>query len=560
MNMKKKPLPVGMDLFEKIISNGYYYVDKTLFIKSLIESAGEVNLFTRPRRFGKSLIMSTLKSFFEIGSDPELFNGLAIEQEKELCGQYQGKYPVISISLKGIEGETYESALKKLKFLISTECKRLCFLSESSHIDCDDKALFELLRTRKGNEEEMGYSLATIMRMLHAHYGKKVILLIDEYDVPLDKSSENGYYDRMILFMRTFFGEAFKTNPDLQFAVVTGCLRISKESIFTGINNLYVDSISDYRFNEYFGFTDEDVKTILKDYDLCNAYEEMREWYDGYYFGDTDVYCPWDIINHCKKLLDNPKAEPKAYWNNSSSNAIVRRFIDKADKITRDDIERLVAGEAIEKKITEYLTYSELDESIDNLWSVLYLTGYLTLDRKKEAQNPDFIRLVIPNKEVRAIFIDKIRGWFGGKIRRSYDKMNEMYDALARGDVEKAEKIISSQLRSTISYYDHYENFYHGFMTGLLSANPTWSLRSNREAGLGRSDITLEDEQGEFGIVIEIKQADSIKTLDIKCDEALGQIEEKEYAEPLMDEVDEIWMYGIAFAGKRCRMKGKKVK
>ena len=560
MTTKKKILPIGIDSFERIISSGYYYLDKTMFIKTLLHSAGMVNLFTRPRRFGKTLLLSTLKSFFEIGSDPELFHGLAIQQEKELCEEYQGKFPVINISLKGIEGPTYESAIKKLNILIATECKRLSFLETSDRVNKNDKIIYKELCAQKSEETQLMYSLTVLMRMLHAHYDRKVILLIDEYDVPLDKSNENGYYNEMIGFLRTFFGEAFKTNPDLQFAVVTGCLRISKESIFTGVNNLNVDSISDKRFDEYFGFTDENVKTILKDYNLCDAYEEMREWYDGYHFGDTDVYCPWDVINHCSKLLTDPKAKPQAYWNNTSSNNLVKLFIDKADATTRNDIERLIAGEVIERPLTENLTYAEIDESIDHLWSVLYLTGYLTLDREKEASQPDCARLVIPNKEIQTIFVEKIRKWFQEKVRRSGDKMQEMYRALADGEVQKAEKIITSQLRTTISYYDQNESFYHGFLIGLLSGNPDWIIKSNREAGMGRSDITLEDAEGEFGIVIEIKRAENFQKLEEKCEEALRQIEDRHYAEELMDDVENVWVYGIAFAEKKCRMRVKKIK
>ena len=413
--MATKLLPVGIDDFKMIREQNFYYVDKTYFMKELIYSRGMVNLFTRPRRFGKSLIMSMLKSFFEIGSDPALFHGLAIEQEKKVCEEYQGKYPVVSITLKGVEGSTYEEAIDSLRVLIATECKRLSCLRKSDRVDDDDKEVYELLRTRKSSETELKYSLTTLMRMLRAHYGKQVILLVDEYDVPLDKSNENGYYDKMAAFLTLFFGSAFKTNPDLYFAVLTGCLRISKESIFTGLNNLSVDSISNYRFDEYFGFTDENVRTIMADYGLSDRYEEMREWYDGYHFGDADVYCPWDVINHCKRLLEHPDAVPESYWNNMSSNAIIKVFIDKADNSTREDIERLVAGEAIERPLTENLTYTEVDESIENLWSVLYLTGYLTRDREKKAENPSCVRLVIPNREVRDIFVDKIQRWFGEK-------------------------------------------------------------------------------------------------------------------------------------------------
>ena len=558
--MTTKTLPVGIDEFKTLRVDDYYYLDKTKFISELVRSRGMVNLFTRPRRFGKSLIISMLRCFFEIGSNPELFYGLAIEQDTEVCEKYQGKYPVVSITLKGIAGETYEEAIENLRMLISTECKRLNCLRKSNCVDDDDKEMYELLRTRKSSETELKYSLAILMRMLHAHYGKQVILLIDEYDVPLDKSNEKGYYDRMVGFLRSFFGEAFKTNPDLHFAVLTGCLRISKESIFTGLNNLWVDSISDKRFDEYFGFTENDVQTILADYGLSERYKEIREWFDGYHFGDTDVYCPWDVIGHCKVLLGDPTASPRSYWDNTSSNAFVKLFIDKADNRTRADIEKLIAGEAIERPLTENLTHSEVDKKITNLWSVLYLTGYLTQDREKKAEKPGCVRLVIPNKEVRSIFVNKIQSWFEEKIITSAEALNEMYHALVCGEVEAIERIITSMLRYTISYYDQKEDFYHGFLIGLLSGNEKWDITSNRETGLGRSDIMLKYQDNTFGIVIEIKRADRAAELDDKCAEALQQIEDKRYAEELQKDVGSVWVYGIAFADKSCRMKAKKLK
>lgn len=558
--METKLLPIGMDDFSMIREQNFYYLDKTKFISDLIGARGMINLFTRPRRFGKSLIMSMLKSFFEIGSAPALFHGLAIEQEKELCEEYQGKFPVVSLTLKGVEGRTYEDAINKLRSLISVEYKRLGFLETSDRVNAYDKVIYKELCLQKSDETQLMYSLATLMRMLRAHYGKRVILLIDEYDVPLDRSNENGYYDRMVAFLRSFFGEAFKTNPDLHFAVLTGCLRISKESIFTGINNLKTDGISDYRFDEYFGFTDEDVKTILSDYGLIDQYDEIREWYDGYHFGDTDVYCPWDVINHCDKALAKPGIKPQSYWDNTSSNTLVKLFIDKADRRTRENIEKLIAGEAIEQPITENLTYAEVDKKIENLWSVLYLTGYLTRDREKKAENPDCVRLVIPNKEIRIIFINKIKSWFEERVQQSSDILNEMYRALSCGKAEKAERIISSQLKTTISYHDQKEDFYHGFLIGLLAGNQNWDMKSNREMGTGRSDIMLEEEDGRYGIIIEIKRAKYTKDMEAKCEEALCQIEEKQYAEELMDEVDAVWIYGIAFAEKRCRMRGKKLK
>ena len=414
--MDKKMLPVGLDSFEKIRRLGYYYMDKTLLIQDVLTNRGDVNLFTRPRRFGKTLNMSMLWSFFEIGSDKSLFNGLAISEEKQLCEEYQARHPVVFLSLKGVEGLTYEEAIARLVTLISTECKRLDYLEKAPDVKEDDRKIFRNLMARQPEEDELQDALVTLMRMLHAHYGEQVILLIDEYDVPLDKAHINGYYDQMVAFLRGFFGEAFKTNPDLFFAVVTGCLRISKESIFTGINNLKVDTITDTRYDEYFGFTEADVKKLLADYGMEYALEDMRAWYDGYHFGNADVYCPWDVVNHCDKLLDNPKARPKPYWNNTSSNALVKQFIDMADATTRGEIEQLVAGKTIRKKIVETLTYGELTESIDNLWSVLFLTGYLTVDKNAPEDEDDYTSLVIPNREVREIFIEKIQKWFAEKV------------------------------------------------------------------------------------------------------------------------------------------------
>lgn len=558
--MKNKILPVGYDDFSKIRAQGFYYVDKTEFIGKLIRSRGMVNLFTRPRRFGKSLIMSMLKAFFEIGADPSLFNGLAIEKDREICEEYQGKYPVLSITLKGIEAEDYENTLENLRDLISSECKRLSFLRDSERVDDDDREIFKLLWSRKSGEVELRNSLKTLMRMLHDHYGKEVILLIDEYDVPLDKSYNKGYYDRMIGFMRAFFGEAFKTNSDLEFAVVTGCLRISKESIFTGINNLKIDSISNSRFDEYFGFTDKDVKQILKDYDLCDKYEQIREWYDGYRFGEVDVYCPWDVMYYCDELLALPDAEPQLYWTNTSSNNFIKMFIDQADQQTREDIERLIDGEVIERKLTENLTYAEIGESIENLWSVLYITGYLTKDKAQKSQKRGYVRLVIPNREIKYIFVEKIHKWFEEKVKSSAQELNEMYHAIITGDAETFENIVASQLAYTISYYDRKEDFYHGFLLGLLVGNREWNLKSNREMGLGRSDITLASQTNKFGVVIEIKRTDNVMEMDVKSEEALRQIEEKRYAEEFIKFKNTVWAYGIAFAEKNCHVIAKKLK
>ena len=558
--LMQKPLPVGVDRFEKIIQSGFYYLDKTDFIQQLLASTGEVNLFTRPRRFGKTLMMSMLKAFFEIGSDPKLFAGLKAAENHELCAKHQGRYPVIFLSLKSIGGKTYAEALRRLAELLSVEAQRLSYLLSSEKVPLKDKERLMRLIDADTDEILLQFSLPAIMRMLHAHHEKPVILLIDEYDVPLDKSSQSGYYDSMVEFLRTFIGVAFKTKPDLYFAVVTGCLRISKESIFTGVNNLKADGISDKRFDEFFGFTDTDVRKILADYGLSHAYPQMREWYDGYRFGDTSVYCPWDVVNHCDKLLADPEAQPQAYWNNTSSNDLVKRFIDKADGTTRSDIERLIAGETIEHRLVENLTYAELDERIDHLWSVLYLTGYLTLDQHRKPAHPGFACFVIPNREVREIFIEKIQKWFEEKVENSAETLRTLYQALENGAAEEAERIIRLQLRTTISYYDQYEGFYHGFLLGLLKGNPEWIVLSNREAGMGRSDIQIEREDLETGIIIEIKHAGKEASLDKISGQALAQITAKGYADSLVDDVETIWGYGITFAEKRCCVRARRLK
>ena len=558
--MDRKMLPVGYDNFEEIRKRDFYYLDKTLLIKELLNKVGKVNLFTRPRRFGKTLNMSMLKSFFEIGSEKSLFDGLAISKEKQLCEEYQAKHPVVFISLKSVEGLTYEDAIEMLRTLVAVECGRLDFLLQNPQVKDEDRQVMKALCWRKSTETELKNALVTLMRMLHVHYGEQVILLIDEYDVPLDKAHVNGYYDQMVAFLRGFFGEAFKTNPDLCFAVVTGCLRISKESIFTGINNLKVDTITDKRYDEYFGFTEDDVQKMLDDYGMECAREDMRAWYDGYHFGNADVYCPWDVVNHCDKLLDNPKARPKPYWNNTSSNALVKQFIDMADATTRSEIEQLVAGKTIRKKIVETLTYGELTESIDNLWSVLFLTGYLTVDRNAPKDEDDYTSLVIPNREVREIFIEKIQKWFAEKVVSQKQSMESLCQALESGNAEQVETILNEQLRGTISYYDSYEGFYHGFLLGLLKGKSDWTILSNREAGMGRSDIQIENATGELGMIIETKRAKSRNDMEAQCDAALKQILDREYAEPLIDDgVNEVWSYGIAFFKKKCSVKAVKI-
>ena len=566
MAEQRKRLPVGIDSFETLIHQGCYYLDKTDFVRQLVDWHGAVNLFTRPRRFGKTLIMTMLKAFFEIGTDAALFDGLSVSQDTGLCENWQGKYPVIFLSLKNVEGIAFENAVGMLSMLISNECRRLSYLLKSELVEQSDKDIMRNLLDRRGDEVELKSSLSTLMRMLHAHYGKQVILLIDEYDVPLDKANTNGYYGQMIDFLRGFFGTAFKTNPDLCFAVLTGCLRISKESIFTGLNNLKVDTISDERYDEYFGFTDKDVQKILTDYGLFDAYESMKEWYDGYCFGNADVYCPWDVICHCDRLLENPNRDPQAYWDNTSSNELVKRFIELADTMTRRELEELIAGGCVEKKIVENLTYGELEEDKDHLWSVLYLTGYLTVDKnlaesgENRVQGSDTgngtLRLRIPNREVREIFIGKIQKWFDDEVKGR--TQTELYEELWNCREQSLEQRIRDILYDTISYYDYHENYYHALMAGLL-LNGAYHVKSNAEMGLGRSDIVVEDDRRRRAVIIETKRSDDYDDLEKDCEAALGKIEEKRYGWPYLKKKYQVIAYGISFAEKECRVRGKRL-
>ena len=550
-----KKLPVGVDSFEKLVHDGYYYLDKTGFIRQLADWHGEVNLFTRPRRFGKTLNMSMLKAFFEIGTDKSLFDGLEISREREICAAFQGQYPVLFLSLKEMGGKTFEDAIAALARLISTECQRLSFLLESTKINKFDKEYLEQLIKKKLDIVDMKFAPAQLMRILHTHYGKQVIFLVDEYDVPLDKANSSGFYNEMVDFLRGFFGCAFKTNPDLYFAVVTGCLRISKESIFTGLNNLKVDTISDKRYDEYFGFTDADVRKILEDYGVSGAYDVTREWYDGYHFGSADVYCPWDVVSYCDDLQQKSDAKPKLYWDNTSSNELVKRFIELADVTTRRELEDLITGEFIEKNIVENLTYGELEEDRDHLWSVLYLTGYLTVDKRAEGRN-GLTRLVIPNREVREIFVNKIQKWFGENVIRNYQA--GIYQELWNCQAETLGQRIRDILYDTISYHDYHENYYHALLVGLL-LNGAYLVKSNYEMGAGRSDISIEDERGRRAIIIETKRSKEYEDLERDSEEALKQIQSKEYAWPFRRKKYQVITYGISFEGKECCVKVKQL-
>ncbi len=557
-SMERKKLPVGIDSFEKLRREAFYYVDKTGLIIDLLNNWGEVNLFTRPRRFGKTLNMSMLKSFFEIGADRTLFDGLAISRETALCEAYMGRFPVVFVSLKGVDGLTFEDAYGMLRRILRSEVFRLSFLAESKKVLDKEKAAFERFLNEQDTMDDVQESLKMLSSLLYQHYGQKTILLIDEYDVPLDKAFQHGYYKEMVALIRSLFGQALKTNDYLQFAVLTGCLRVSKESIFTGLNNFKVLSITDSRFDEHFGFTDAEVKTLLDDYNLTAHYGETKEWYDGYRFGSVNVYCPWDVINHVDRLCGEPNAEPQAYWINTSGNDLVRRFVDKADKTTQGEIERLIAGEAIEKAVRLELTYNEIDNSIDNLWSVLFTTGYLTQAGKVERS---VYKLIIPNREVREVFILQIQEWFKETVVHDEKPMQAFCHAFLNGNAEEIQKRLTVILGKMISILDtkakddQKENFYHGLLLGLLRSEPNWLILSNAESGDGFSDILIEPEDPDTGIVIEVKYSPTLAGMESACEAAMNQIKEKRYDERLRNEGREnVTAFGIAFCKKRCRV------
>ena len=561
--MESRKLPVGIENFEEIRTEGFYYVDKTGLIRDLLNNWGKVNLFTRPRRFGKTLNMSMLKTFFEIGSDRTLFDGLAISRETALCEAYMGRFPVVFVSLKGVDGLTFEEAESRFIEIIGSEAERFSFLLESDKLSDNEKEKYRALLKLKNGQYDMGTivltsSLQTLSLLLNKHYDQKTILLIDEYDVPLDKAFQHGYYKEMVALIRSLFGQALKTNDFLQFAVLTGCLRVSKESIFTGLNNFKVLSITDSRFDEHFGFTDAEVKTLLDDYNLTAHYGETKEWYDGYRFGSVDVYCPWDVINHVDRLCGEPNAEPQAYWINTSGNDLVRRFVDKADKTTQGEIERLIAGEAIEKAVRLELTYNEIDNSIDNLWSVLFTTGYLTQAGKVER---GVYKLIIPNREVREVFILQIQEWFKETVVDDEKPMQAFCQAFLDGNAEEIQKRLTVILGKMISILDtkakdeQKENFYHGLLLGLLRSEPNWLILSNAESGDGFSDILIEPEDPDTGIVIEVKYSPTLAGMESVCEAAMTQIKEKRYDERLRNEGREnVTAFGIAFCKKRCRV------
>ena len=563
---EKRKLPAGIEKVEEIRREGFYYVDKTTMIRDLLRKWGKVNLFTRPRRFGKSLNMSMLKAFFEIGCDKTLFDGLAISGEQDLCEKYMGKFPVISVSLKGVNGADYETARALLCSVIGNEAARFRFLLETDRISELEKELYRQLLVTDPNRQGMYAmpdavlmgSLKTLSMLLKEYYKTEVIILIDEYDVPLAKASERGYYESMALLIRNLFEQALKTNDSLYFAVMTGCLRVAKESIFTGLNNLKLLSVTNVRFDEYFGFTDEEVRELLRYYGREDRYEAMREWYDGYRFGNVEVYCPWDVISYCDDLTDDPEAEPRDYWSNTSSNDVIRHFIEKVDHgLTRSEIEALVSGEILTKEIHEDLTYNRLYDSVDHIWSVLFATGYLTQRGKAEGKR---YRLAIPNREIRNIFTEQIMTMFKEAVAKDGESLDAFCAALQKGDAREAERLFTAYLGKTISIRDtsvrkaSKENFYHGILLGILGFKSGWYVRSNEESGEGWSDILVRLENEDTGMIIEIKYAEEGRYA-AACEQALRQIEEKDYTTKLKEEgCSLILKYAVACFRKKCRI------
>lgn len=552
-------LPVGIESFEEIRRNQYYYIDKTKLIEQLFDSLGKVSLFTRPRRFGKTLNMSMLKSFFEIGTDPSLFDGLYISKNQDLCKQHLGQYPVIFLSLKGVEGLSFSEARRRCIQLIKREAERFYVLKDSQRLLDIDKIKYCQLLEMQDRPEEVDIiisSIKTLSDLLYKQYGKKAVILIDEYDVPLDKAFQYGYYREMVHFIRGLLGEVLKTNDSLAFAVLTGCLRVSKESIFTGLNNFKILSITDTRFDEQFGFTDTEVRTLLSDYQMEDRFAEVKEWYDGYHFGNADVYCPWDVVNFVDRAKDDREARPEAYWINTSGNDLVKRFIDKANKTTKSEIERLINGEGIEKELRLELTYEEIDQSIENLWSVLFTTGYLTQSGRNE--NGAY-RLIIPNHEVREVFRLQINEWFKKSIFSNTERLTSFWKAFEEGDTEGVEQYLNRILSNSISVFDtkarkeEKESSYHNLLVGILTGNADWLVKSNVEAGEGFADIIIETDDPDAGIVVELKYTKNVDELKAASQKALDQIRDRRYQEYLLnDDRKYIWLYGIAFCKKRC--------
>ena len=555
-------LPVGIDNFEKIRQNGFYYVDKTSLIEQLFSSWGEVNLFTRPRRFGKTLNMSMLKYFFEIGTDRSLFDGLHISSNEKICSEHMGKYPVIFLSLKNAEGLNFDTAKYQMVELIAREAERFPFLAKDTNLSDRDREKYRVLTAFADGHYQMSDdvlygSLQTFSELLYKHFNQKTVILIDEYDVPLDKAFQHGYYREMVALIRALFGRALKTNEALAFAVLTGCLRVSKESIFTGLNNFKILSITDSRFDEQFGFTDKEVQKLLADYHLEARFSETKEWYDGYRFGNVDVYCPWDVINHIDRIKDDPNARPEAYWINTSGNDLVKRFVDKANRTTRNEIEQLIAGNAIEKMLRLDLTYDEIDNSIENLWSVLFTTGYLTQAGMTE---DGAYRLVIPNREIREVFKMQIQEWFKKSIFSNTEQLTAFWKAFEEGNTDGVEMYLNRIMSNSISVFDiktgegKKEISYHNLLVGILTGNADWLVKSNVEAGEGFADIIVETEDPNAGIIVELKYTKNYDEMEQACKAALDQINDRRYQEYLLnDGRKDITLYGIAFCKKRCK-------
>ncbi len=577
MSKSLKNLPVGVESFEEMRREEFYFVDKTGLIKELLNNRGKVNLFTRPRRFGKTLSMSMMKSFFEIGCDESLFEGLEISYETKLCEEYMGQFPVVSLSLKGVEAFDFQTACRMMARVINEEARRLQFLLESERLtDIDKEAYYGLLK-KDMDIDTLSCSIREFTEVLHKHYGKRVIVLIDEYDVPLAKANEYGYYDEMVMLVRSLFGAALKTNDNLQFAVLTGCLRAAKESIFTGLNNFKVLSIMDAAYDEYFGFTDTEVREMLRYFGFEHAYDKIKEWYDGYRFGNTDVYCPWDVICYCDKLRFDPKLQPQNFWINTSGNQVIEHFIERMDRqkkfrkddgtedkarLTKGEMERLINGDAVQKEIHQELTYKDLYSSVDNIWSVLFMTGYLT--RRGDADG-NTVNLAIPNREIRNVYTEQIMKLFKEQVSRDGETLDAFCEALLAGEPEEVEKQFTSYMEQTISVRDTFvrkplkENFYHGILLGILGFKGGWSVTSNREAGDGFSDIQIAIDDEDVGIVIEIKYAQN-GDCEAECRKALKQIDANRYAENFyQDEVGTLLKYGIACSRKRCRVMLEKV-
>lgn len=559
--MEQLRLPVGIENFAEIRRHGYYYVDKTQLIEQVLNRRNKVSLFTRPRRFGKTLNMSMLQHFFEIGTDPKFFQGLSISKNNELCEKHMGKYPVVSISLKSIHADSYAKAKAQLIKLVNREARRVQFLLDSDRLTAVDKALFSELLDREMEEDTLVSSLQELTELLEIHFGHQVIVLIDEYDVPLAKANQNGYYDEMALLLRNFFENVLKTNDSLEFVVLTGCLRIAKESIFIGLNNFKVYSITDTDYDETFGFVDDEVKKMLKSLNQQDHYEEVKEWYDGYRFGNTDVYCPWDVVNYCADHLTTPNATPKNYWLNTSGNEVINYFIDSVgepQKLAKTELERLVSGNVVRKRINETITYKELYSTIDNLWSTLFMTGYLT---QRGSEDDGRYRLVIPNREIRNIVTDNILSLFQDEVKKDGQMANAFCQALMEGKEKEVERLLTAYMGKTISIRDTFvrksikENFYHGILLGILSFKTGWEVSSNRESGTGFSDILIEIDDSDIGIVIEVKYSDDEDQLEKDCKEALKQIKDRDYTQKLRDAgFHKILKYGIACQIKTCKV------